>query len=415
MMKAFGQRNSLILIVAATTLALMVGGCGTSSHGPDDHQIISSIDAKLGQDPDLRTLSVNVTSKQGVVTLSGMVNAPVEKLAVEDVARKTAGVKQVDDNLTVASVAGETGAPAPSSEQAAANPPQARHHHARRSVADSAAGNQPPPDSQEAQNAPQAPPDQSAQAQDNPQAAPDNSAQTQANPQPAPDGSAQAQSNSQPAGSDTSPSAPASASAHVPPSAPAAAAAPAPQNAPTPPSPAVPPQQVTIPAGTVVRVRMIDGVSSGTAQPGQIYKASLSEPVSIDNQVVVPRDATARVRVVEAQSAGHYQGQPLLKLELVSFKINGAKYSAKSDYYTKVGPSRGKNTAEKVGGGAALGALLGGLLGHGRGAGIGAVVGAGAGTVDQSATHAQEVRIPSETKIEFTLKKPVSVTVSGGH
>jgi BON domain len=392
-MKRFGRGYvTLILITVAATLALMAEACSASHHSPDDQQIVSSIDAKLYQDPDLKTLSVNVTSKQGVVTLSGTVNAPVEKLAVEDLARKTAGVKQVVDNLTMASLSEETGAPAPPPEQAAASP---RRPHRRRHGT-SAAANQSPPANEEAQNAPQPAPDKPPQAQEN--------------DLPGQDNPPQAQDTSRPAGSDaSSPS-----SAVAPASAPAAAGSPTPQAAPVPPPSAPPPQQVTIPARTVISVQMIDSINSGTAQPGQIYEASLSAPVSIDNQVVVPRGATARVRVVDVQSAGHFQGRPLLKLELAGLTIDGTKYSAKSDYYTKLGQSRGKKTAEKVGGGAALGALLGGLIGHGRGAGIGAIIGAGAGTVDQKATQAQEVRIPSEARIDFTLKSPVSVTIGGG-
>jgi uncharacterized protein YcfJ len=395
MMKMLGRGYVTgFLLALIAMLALIVGGCSTSSHGPDDQQVVASINNKIGQDPDLRTLSVKVTSKQGVVTLSGMVNAPVEKLAVEDVARNMPGVKQVDDDLTIASVSGETGVPPPSSEQAAASAPPYRH--ARRS-AKSIAQNQPPPNDEQAQNASQLGPDNPAQAQNTDQGAADNSSQAQDNSQPAPDNSSQDQNSSQPAGSNPSATPPASA-----PGAPA-------------PAPAVPPsQQVTIAAGTVVHVRMIDGISSGTAEAGQVYKASFSAPISIGDQVVIPRGATARVRVVDAQSTGHYQGQPLLKLELVGLTVNGAKYSTRSDYYTKVGPSRSKNTAEKVGGGAAIGALLGGLLGRGKGAGIGAVVGAGAGTVDQRATQAQEVRIPSEARIDFTLKRPLSITIGGG-
>jgi hypothetical protein len=372
---------TLIIITTVAMLAFLVAACSTSDHAANDQkngrQIVSSIDAKLSQDPDLKTLCLNVASKRGVVTLSGTVNAPVEKLAVEDVARNAAGVKQVIDNLTIASVSAETGTPAAPPDQAAvtpadqaATPPTRRHRH--RQIA-KLADDQVPAAIEQAQNS--APP------------APDN---------------AQAQENSQPAGAEPAPT-PGQGSAN------ASAAAPAPQ--PAPPS-TPPPQQVTIPAGTEVRVRMIDGISSGTAQPGEVYKASLSAPLVLDNQVVVPRGADARVRVAHVQSAGHFGGQALLKLELIGFTIDGTKYSIKSDYYTKVGQSRTKNTAEKVGGGAGLGALLGAVIGHGRGAGIGAAIGAAGGAIDQRATQAQDIRVPSEAKIDFTLKSPVTITMN---
>ena len=61
-----------------------------------------------------------------------------------------------------------------------------------------------------------------------------------------------------------------------------------------------------------------------------------------------------------------------------------------------------------------MGALIGGLLGRGKGAAIGSGVGAGAGTVAQVSTQGQQVKVPSETKLDFTLKQPLVVTMSGG-
>jgi hypothetical protein len=366
---------TIISIATATLLALVVGACSRSSSGVNDQQIVSSIDAKLYQDQDLKTLSINVSAKQGMVTLSGSVNAPLEKLAVEDLARKTDGVKQVADNLTVASgsqQASSTATPSQQAQQAQASPPDQQQSQA-------SADDQGAPAGEEAQNGSQ---------------------------QPAQDSSGQVQDGAEPTSSGSTAPAPASP--------PAPATAPVAQAAPASPPPPPAPQQVTIPAGTEVSVRMIDSISSETAQLGEIYKASLSAPVIVNDQVVVPRGANARIRVVDVESAGHFRGQPLLKVELAGFTVNGTRYAVRSDYFHKSGSSRSKNSAEKVGGGAAVGALLGALIGHGKGAGIGAIVGGGAGAADQAATHAKEVRIASEARIDFTLRSPVIVTLNGG-
>ena len=74
------------------------------------------------------------------------------------------------------------------------------------------------------------------------------------------------------------------------------------------------------------------------------------------------------------------------------------------------GASRGKRSAEVIGGGAALGALIGAIAGGGKGAAIGAAAGAGGGTAVQAMTHGQQVKIPSETRLDFTLHAPVAVT-----
>jgi hypothetical protein len=104
-------------------------------------------------------------------------------------------------------------------------------------------------------------------------------------------------------------------------------------------------------------------------------------------------------------------GSSNLQVELVSVTANGTTYNVQSGYYEARGISRGKRTAETVGGGAALGAIIGAIAGGRKGAAIGAGVGAGTGGGVQAASRGQQVKIPSETKIDFTLKAPLTVTV----
>jgi hypothetical protein len=170
------------------------------------------------------------------------------------------------------------------------------------------------------------------------------------------------------------------------------------------------PRRVEIPAGTSVRVQMIDGVDSSLNHAGEMFHASLESPIVVDNQIVVPAGTDAYVKLVNAKSAGHLTGQSTLALELVRMELQGKSYSLASNEYTQTGSSRGKRTAETVGGGAALGALLGAVIGHGKGAAIGAATGAGAGTVAEEVTKGQQVRIPSETKLDFSLEQPVEVS-----
>ena len=91
--------------------------------------------------------------------------------------------------------------------------------------------------------------------------------------------------------------------------------------------------------------------------------------------------------------------------------MNGNAYNVESGYYVMQGASRGKRTAETVGGGAGLGALIGAIAGKGKGAAIGAAIGAGAGTAAQAATHGQQVKVPSETKLDFTIKSAFTITL----
>jgi len=191
--------------------------------------------------------------------------------------------------------------------------------------------------------------------------------------------------------------------------APPPAAAPAP--APTPPPPPPPqPVQVEVPAGTTISIRMIDGVDSSINHTGEQFHASLDAPLVVNDQVIVPRGADVYVRLVQSSSAGHMTGKSELRLELVRLDFQGKSYPLVSSTYEQAGSSRGKRTAATVGGGAALGALIGAIAGGGKGAAIGAGVGGAGGAVYQGATKGQQVKIPSETKLDFRLEQPCTLT-----
>jgi hypothetical protein len=116
------------------------------------------------------------------------------------------------------------------------------------------------------------------------------------------------------------------------------------------------------------------------------------------------------LKLVDASSAGKFKGRSELTVSLDSFTYQGRTYQIASSDVQEKGGSRGKRSAEVIGGGAVLGAIIGGLAGGGKGAAIGAGVGAGSGTAVQALTHGQKVKIPSETRLDFTLHDPVNVT-----
>ncbi len=167
---------------------------------------------------------------------------------------------------------------------------------------------------------------------------------------------------------------------------------------------------VTVPAGTAITVRMIDGIDSSRNRAGQDFAASVDSPVVVGERVTIPRGADARVRLVEAKGAGHIKGSSLLELELVSLTFGGNTYAVESSLHEQRGASRGKRSAEVIGGGAGLGAVIGAIAGKGKGAAIGAGAGAATGTAVEMATRGQQVKVPSETKVTFTLKNGIKVT-----
>jgi hypothetical protein len=108
-----------------------------------------------------------------------------------------------------------------------------------------------------------------------------------------------------------------------------------------------------------------------------------------------------------AKSAGKISGGAELTLELTGVRIGENLVQIDSTSYDVVAKGRGKQSARRIGGGAALGAIIGGIAGGGAGAAIGAGVGAGAGTVVQLSTHGEKIRIPAETLLEFKTEQPV--------
>lgn len=171
----------------------------------------------------------------------------------------------------------------------------------------------------------------------------------------------------------------------------------------------VEPQRVTIPAGTPLLVRMIDSIDSSKNHIGDKFHASLENDLIVDNVVAARRGTDVYGRLAEAKEAGHMSGSADLKLELTDIAIDHRSYPVVTGEYEAKGKGRGANTAKKVGGGAAVGAIIGAIAGGGKGAAIGAGVGGGAGAAVNVMTRGQQVRVPSETLLEFRLTQPVSV------
>jgi hypothetical protein len=169
---------------------------------------------------------------------------------------------------------------------------------------------------------------------------------------------------------------------------------------------------ISIPQGTSLSVRLIDSIDSERNKTGDRFRASLESPILADGRVIVPKDADVEGEILDLKSAGHFSGRSEIALALTTLSFSGKSYEIETDQYKKEGASRGKRTAETVGGGAAVGALIGGLTGGGKGAAIGAGIGAGAGTGVQAVTKGQQIRLPSETLLEFRLNAPVTVEPS---
>jgi hypothetical protein len=197
-------------------------------------------------------------------------------------------------------------------------------------------------------------------------------------------------------------------SSAAPPAATTPAADPAPEAVTAPPPPPEP-QKVTIPSGVSLAVRLVDAIDSATAQTGDTFHATLEQPVAVDGDLVIPAHYDVDGHVVNAQASGKFAGRALLELQVDRIKVGDRWYNVETDHFKQETGARGKNTAEKVGGGAAVGAILGGIFGGGKGAAIGAAAGAGAGGGVQAASKKPDIKLSSEKVLTFTLQAPVTV------
>ncbi|PYY15711.1 MAG: hypothetical protein DMG61_06345 [Acidobacteria bacterium] len=344
--------------VLTLTLLLMIAaisGCSKSANVASgdvtDAQVAGNVQTKISSDAALSGRPIIINADKGVVTLSGTVNSDAEITSALNDAQQAQGVKQVISRLAVQTA---QAAPEPETPQAA---PQ------------------------------RSSPSRATSTRVRPRHSLPPSSSSYANSQ-----GTSTTSNSSDLGSSNS-----TASTY------------------TPPPPPPPPQKVTVPAGTVLQVRTVEGLSSETNHETDQWHGTLNADIVVDDQTVIPAGAEVQGRVMEAHAATHYSGGASLVLGLERVSFNGKTYQIATDTWQRKGDTRGKNTAEKVGGGAAVGAILGGIFGGGKGAAIGATAGAGAGAGANTITKGQKVELRPETLVSFRLQNPISVMPSGSN
>jgi hypothetical protein len=156
-------------------------------------------------------------------------------------------------------------------------------------------------------------------------------------------------------------------------------------------------------------VRTIDTIDSTESLVGDRFQASLYEPLTLDGITIVAKDAFVYGRLTQAQESGTFTGRSQLRLELTGIQVNGKMVPVITGEYEAIGKSRGASTAKRTVGGAALGAIIGAAAGGGEGAAIGAGIGASAGAASEIILGGEQVKVPSETLLDFTLEQDVSI------
>jgi hypothetical protein len=171
------------------------------------------------------------------------------------------------------------------------------------------------------------------------------------------------------------------------------------------------PRVATLDAGTPIRVRTTNTLSTKVVQTGEAFVGSLEEPIVQGDWVVAKKGSTVRGTVANSDPGGRVKGLAQLAIRISQIETtDGQTIDVQSSVYGVQAKQTKKKDAVKVGVGSAIGAVIGAVAGGGGGAAKGAAVGAGAGGGAVLATRGDPAVIPSETVATFTLQNPVSIT-----
>ncbi len=377
-----GSSFSRFPAVAILTVGLFLAGSAVQAQTKPatmpDAQIEANVLKALAGAPELADQLITSTTVYGTVTLNGAVRDEASRDLAEHLVAKTAGVQKVIDQMTV-------GAPAANNNAQAGTNPNLQSD-----------GTMAP------------------QGQQGPQQQTNNAPAQQGQYAPPPSSSAQY---------------PAQQGQYAPPPStvpypPQYGQYPPPQQQPY--GQPYPPQYpryplrpyvaqkggdaVVIPAGSNLRVRINQGMSSKNTAPGMTFDGIVLGDVVAGGLIAIPRGASFQGIVVDSHTAGQLAGKGELKLQLTSVSFGGKVYPVSTDFWWHQGVDKTANTVGNTIGLASVGAVIGAVAGGGVGAAVGAGIGGVAGLGVSSASGRGEASLPPEAIVTFHLTQPTDVT-----
>jgi BON domain len=320
-----------------------------------DADIQSDVGYALTHDSVLQGQQITCTTANGTVTLSGTVQTNAQRQKAETVAANVTGVSGIVNNINVTDSNSPIPPPPPDQETANSVAPGA----------DSAQSNVPPPPPDMDPNAQQAPPPQSTN-----QAPPVPYMGARPPYQPPQGGYYPPQQT---------------------------------YNAPPPSGP------VTVPAGTLLRVRLSETLDTAQLKSGTYFQATSAVDIYQNGVLAIPRGAVLQGQVIQSKNAGDLGGSAELQLQINSINLGGTAFPLSTDVWSSKGPNKAGYTVGNTVGGAAFGAIIGGIIGGGAGAAIGAGVGTVGGLAASSATRGPRLVLPVESQVDFHLTNPATV------
>jgi hypothetical protein len=167
--------------------------------------------------------------------------------------------------------------------------------------------------------------------------------------------------------------------------------------------------ELVAPRGATLRIRVEEPLNTLRNRTGDAFRATLASPVLVDGRTVIPAGTRFTGRVTDASPSGRLEGRAILGLEMESFELEGKSYHIQTNSLRRLGAPHKTRDIGFIAGGSGLAAVIGALAGGGKGAAVGALAGAGAGTAAAAATGKQDIGLPAESVVTFSLEAPVKM------
>lgn len=170
-------------------------------------------------------------------------------------------------------------------------------------------------------------------------------------------------------------------------------------------------REVTIPAGTTLRLKLQSAVASDSSQVEDTVRAELRQAVSVDGKAVLPAGTEVVGTVTDVERSGRVKGRARIAYRFNSLRAAGERYDIKTTPLSHQAAASKGDDAKKIGIGAGAGAAVGALLGGGSGAAKGAAIGGAGGTGVVLATRGKEVHVGPGAEVTTKLTAPLTVRV----
>jgi hypothetical protein len=171
-------------------------------------------------------------------------------------------------------------------------------------------------------------------------------------------------------------------------------------------------REVTLPAGTTLRLRLQSAIASDSSRVEDAVRAELTEAVSADGATVLPAGTAVVGNVTDVERSGRVKGRARLAYRFNSLTHGGERYDVVTAPLSHEAEATKGEDATKIAVGAGAGAVVGALLGGGDGAAKGAAIGGAGGTGVVLATRGEEVRLGPGAAVTTRLTAPLTVRIA---